>query len=311
MKTQLISIKILIATLFTALLLGNTAFAQVLVYDSFESQDMSTTNSDGFSWGNNNKTSVVTQHATDGSVAVYNNGSIYNIAAPVMNDGTIRDWTAFDGDYSLRFRYPASQNWTEQRYELGNGYPEVWVSYWIRVPINYYRGSGTNNKWFNIQMGTMSQYGDPTVSRIEMQDWPNGNGGMNINIQFRNGSDELFASSPSYPDFITPNDAGRWMHLIYHMKASQTNTSTDGILRMYRKWEGDTSYTLINELVNLNVGIGAGSVSAGLLGWASGYIMGYANAPYDNDTEWLLDEFTISTTSLLTEPDLIFTNGFE
>ncbi|VAW48102.1 hypothetical protein MNBD_GAMMA03-912, partial [hydrothermal vent metagenome] len=46
MKTQLISIKILIVTLFTTLLLGSTAFAQVLLYDSFESQDMSTTNSD-------------------------------------------------------------------------------------------------------------------------------------------------------------------------------------------------------------------------------------------------------------------------
>lgn len=267
--------------------------------DSFESGDMSTTNVDGFSWGKNNKTSIVTQHPEDGPVALYNNKSIYRVHSAATSEGRVKDWTAKSGENSLRFRYSAGSPWTEQRYDLGSSYPEIWFSYWIRIPTNYYRELGTNggknNKWFNIQMAPMSQYQDKTVSRVEMQEWSNGAGGMKINIQFRNGSNGKYKSSNSYPDFVTPDDAGRWMLLTYHLKASSTTTSTDGILRMYRKWEDETSDTLINELIDINVGIGAGSISSNRKGWAAGYIMGYANDPYKNDTEWLFDSLTISS----------------
>ena len=268
--------------------------AAVIFSDSFESANMSATSTDGFKWDKNNRTSIVTQDPSDGPVAVYNNRTIHNIDNKTMPDGSIRDWHAENGKYSLRFRYAAGRNWVEQRYDFGKGYPELWVSYWMRVPVNYKRGSGRNNKWFNIQMAPMSQYEDSTVSRIEMQDWPSGSGGFNINIQFRNGSNGKFINSSSYKNFITPADAGKWMHIIYHLKASATTSSTDGIIRMYRRWQGEPGYTLINDLNNLNVGIGAGSVSSGRLGWVAGYLMGYANTAYATDTEWLLDDFVVS-----------------
>ncbi len=81
-----------------------------LLAESFESMDMSNSNIDGFSWNSNNRTSVVTQDPVDGPVVVYNNGVINNIAAPNLPDGSVRDWSAKSGDYSLRFRYPAGQN---------------------------------------------------------------------------------------------------------------------------------------------------------------------------------------------------------
>lgn len=275
-------------------------FAADIFSDSFESKDMSATNTNGFKWSKNNRTSIVIQDPNDGPVAVYNNGVIYNIHSSTMpDDGSTRNWTAKSGTHSLRFSYPNGQNWSEQRYDLGGAYPEVWISYWMRVPANFYRENGRNNKWFDILMAPISQYSDTSVSRIEMQDWPNGSGGMNLNIQFRNGADGIFTNSNTYNNFITPVDANRWMLVVYHFKASATNSSTDGILRMYRRWKNETKFTLINELSNLNVGIGSGSVTAGRLGWASGYIMGYANAPYANDTEWLMDDFTVSNQSLL------------
>lgn len=273
--------------------------AKEIFNDSFESADMSATNSDGFKWDKNNRTSVVIQDPSDGPVSLYMNKVTYDIYSSVMPDKSVRDWSAKDKTYALRFRYPAGQKWSEQRYDLGGAYPDVWVSYWIRVPNNYYRGSGRNNKWFNIQMAPMDQYSDKTVSRVEMQDWSNRAGGVKINIQFRNGSGG-YTNSSSYNNFITPADAGRWMHVIYHLKASATASSTDGLIRMYRRWKNEADYTLINELTNLNVGIGAGSVSAGRLGWAAGYIMGYSNTSYANDTEWLLDSFVVSDTPLLT-----------
>ncbi|HEB87062.1 MAG TPA: hypothetical protein ENI68_08630 [Gammaproteobacteria bacterium] len=121
-----------------------------------------------------------------------------------------------------------------------------------------------------------------------------------MNIQFRNGSNGKYKNSKVYKNFITPADAGKWMQVVYHLKASATTSSNDGVIRMYRRWDGEFKFTLINDLSNLNVGIGAGSVSSGRLGWAAGYIMGYANTSYATDTEWLLDSFTVSDTSLLT-----------
>lgn len=297
-------------TIFTLsiVLFGFTSFtgnAGVIFSDSFESGDMSATSTDGFSWDKNNSTSIVTQDQTDGPVAIYNNQPIYNIHDTTMPDGSTRNWTAKVGANSLRFRYAAGANWSEQRYDLGKGYPEIWISYWIRVPTNYKRGLGSsnvNNKWFDILMGPMSQYSNGTVSRIEMQDWPGSSNSMNINIAFRNGSDGKYKNSNMYSQFVTPADAGKWMHLVYQLRASATTSTTDGIIRMYRRWENETGYTLINELVNLNVGIGAGSVSSGYLGWGSGYFMGYANSPYNNDTEWLIDDFIVSDTSLFLNP---------
>jgi len=65
--------------------------AERVFLDSFESGDMSSTNSQGFDWGRNNRTSVVTEEA-----AVYNNGEIYNIPSGDP------DWSPKTGDHSLR-----------------------------------------------------------------------------------------------------------------------------------------------------------------------------------------------------------------
>jgi hypothetical protein len=201
------------------------------------------------------------------------------------------------GDYSLRFNYKAGQSFSEQSFDFGDAYRELWVGYWIKMPDNYYRGSGSgnqNNKWFDILMGSAGDYENSKVARIEMQDWPGGPGKGDMLIQFRN-SDGQWTNSSRYKGFLDPANAGRWMHIVYHLKASSSTTSKDGIIRMYRRWDGASSYELINELVNLNVGV----TSSGRPGWSSGYLMGYYNVTFSQDTDWYLDDFTYSTTSLL------------
>ena len=272
-----------------------SSFAQGVIFeDSFESGDMSTTNSDGFSWRPLNRTSIVTQSEDNGNVVIYNASGR---ADAIKDDG--RNWSAFHGHNSLRFRYPAGEAWSEQRFELGGAYPEVWLSYWIRVPTNYFRATPSNNKWLVFQMvphNSTSGFGD--YSHVEMRDWPMGNdsGAMKVDIQFRNGANGNFTISDAYDNFITPADAGQWMHLVYHFKASSSNTATDGLVRMYRRWNGETEYTLINDLSNIAVGMGPASIAADTLGWTSGYLLGWANSAYAEDTEWLIDQFTVSQT---------------
>ena len=202
----------------------------------------------------------------------------------------------------MRFRYSAGDSWTEQRFDMGKGYPEIWVSYWQRVPINFSRGltgSPSNNKYFIMFMGNHSIYDQSDVSHFITRDWP-GSPGTNISVdlQYYN-ADGAGGTSSRYSNYITTSDAGRWMHIVYHMKASSGGGAKDGRISWYRKWEGDSGYTTIADLNNIEITIGAKSTNLGYNGWGGGYIMGYANMPYAQDTEWLVDDFTISTTSLL------------
>jgi chitodextrinase len=266
----------------------------IIFCDGFETGDLSTTNSDGFSWDGTNRTSIVTQVPADGPVAIYNGNYIYNIHSPTMPDNSVRDWTAKNGDNSLRFRYPAGANWAEQRFALNRFYPDLWVSYWIRVPANYARGSSSrNNKWFDIGWGVDKNTDYETDGvRIEMQDWP-GSPSVNINlkIQLRQPSPYGFIDSPPYANFVTPADSGRWMNVVYELKSGDGN----GIVRLYRRWENESGFTLINEITNAHIITGGNNAT----GWGYGYFMGWANSTYAQETEWLIDDIVFSTSSLL------------
>ncbi len=277
-----------------------------VVTDNFESADMSTTNDAGFSWSANNKTSIVTQHPIDGPVAVYNNGSIYNIANPIMGDGTLRDWSAFAGDYSLRFRYPANQSWSEQRFDLGSAYPEIWVRFWLRVPQNFEHNTGnTNNKLFAIWMDGYEFGGlGPTIVWQYRNDGSNGSTTMFYKLQntgaLNNDNGQRHSGELQTQPFISfPDDQGRWMQLAFHVKASSSAASSDGVVQMYRRWDGESNFTLIHEDLNVEL---LHAPPAGPVGFRRGYLMGWANAAYENDTEWLLDDFTVSAEPLIRLP---------
>lgn len=258
-----------------------------LFFDSFESGDMSATNADGFAWGNNNRTSVVTADA-----AVWNNGPIDN---PIP-DGS--DWTPHHGDHCLRFRYPALEAWAEQRFDMGSAYPEIWIRYFLRIPHNFIHenptGSSANNKFFALWVDGYSQHGEgPT---IVWNFWPQDDGSSRFTYSFSNETTGVVGHHAGYDDFIRyPDDQGRWMQVLLYAKMSSSATADDGETRIWRRWEGEQDYTLIAESLER----GFVEPAAGPAGWAAGYVMGWSNSGYAEDTEFLLDEFTLSVTSLL------------
>lgn len=272
---------------FTAMalasLLAGTAYGEPLIVESFESGDMSATNAAGFDWGRNNKTSVVTADA-----AVYNNGEI-DVAKP-----SGRDWEPHDGLHSLRFRYPAGSNMTEQRFDLGSAYTNLWYKYWLRVPINYTHNTSmpSNNKFFATWMDGYSKAGDgPTVFWNLLS---NQEGGSNIAVSYSEGGYSIAGGQRQSTPFISvPEDRGRWMEIVIHVKASSPTQA--GTIELWRRWENEASFTQIHLIEDAYLKI----PSQGPMGWREGYIMGWANAPYRVNTEWLLDEFTVSTDSLL------------
>ena len=260
--------------------------AAILLEDSFESKNMSTTTkSDGFNWEGNNRTSLVMLDSVDDSVAVFNNGSIYNIQPG-------NDWKAKNGDISMRFRYPANEAMAEQRFNIGASYSDIWIRYWLRVPVNFYYPSGTNNKFFSVWTNTYEGIGATTTWEMR----PTGGGGCNIYFKYsQNGG--IVGGDLQQQNFISvPNDRGRWMQIVLRVKLASSPSSHDGIIQTYRRWDGEAEFVKLHELLTAN-----NYPSAPPIGLSHGYIMGWANAAYSQDTEWLLDDFTISTTSLLNE----------
>lgn len=271
-----------------AFFMSGAATSEPLFFDSFESGDMSATNEAGFDWARNNRTSVVTAEGV-----VYSNGE-KDVAIP-----SGRDWNPWHGDHSLRFRYPAGSNMAEQRFELGKAYPEIWMSFWLKVPINFTHPSSSpsNQKLFRLYMDGYSQAGEG--STIGMSFRSNGEGGSNFFAKVSPGDFTVVGGDIGSSPFITvPDDRGRWMNIVVHVKSESQPGRTDGIMEVWRKWEDENTYTKTHDLENQPI-----KLDSTIGGFSSGYLMGWANAAYSKDTEFLVDQFVLSENSLLSETD--------
>lgn len=259
----------------------------VQYFDSFETADLNSTNEQGFQWLRTNRTSVVSSTAS-----VWTKGEAIDVAKP-----SGRNWDAYAGNYCMRFRYPAGEAWAEQRYEMGAAYPEVWISYWIKIPENYEHGpigSPRNQKWQAVWTDDYSQHGDGPTVVFNM--WPDGNRGSVSTVSIVKATNMNSAHREEFNGFIrVPEDRGRWMHNVFYLKISSSASAEDGQVKWWRRWQGETEFT---QLANMEtVGLWPNS---GPQGFSAGYLMGWANGAYAEDTEFLLDNFTISTDSLLT-----------
>lgn len=264
--------------------------AATILADSFESKTLSApgspspaVNTSGFSWGGTNYTSVV--------------GVVNNLATRVFNGSVINeivqgaDFTCFSSTYCLRFRYPAGGDIAEQRFNLGTAQRDVWFRYWVRVPKNYTHGarSPSNHKFFALWMDAY----EGNAPLLIWEFWGTGNGGSTLGFHFRptGGSDGPHLDQK--PFISVPADRGRWMQVVIHAKASTSSGSNDGVIQLWRRWSNETSFTQLHNYTTANFSPVANS------GWRYGYLMGWANAPYAEETEWLIDDMTIANESLL------------
>jgi hypothetical protein len=110
-------------------------------------------------------------------------------------------------------------------------------------------------------------------------------------------SGETASYTPGYAnDFlVSPRGRGRWMQLVLYARMSSSPEVSDGEARIWRRWKGEDKFTMISE----SIGNAFHPPQHGRKGWAAGYILGWANASYAEDTEWLLDAFTVSEKSLV------------
>jgi len=257
---------------------GAPASSELLVSDSFESGDLSTTSAYGFRWSDTKTTSVVT---ADAEVFVT---SPVNLPAPETSQ-----WEAKTGDHAMMLRYNAGKSWTEQRFQFDAAQPEIWMSFWLRVPTNYthpkVKGAGDNQKLFRLWMDA---YGSKDGTMVGMSFRGDGKGGSYFFAKIAGGGDK-----GKVPFISVPGDRSRWMHLVVHVDSESFPGADDGLMEVWRKWEGDTDYTKTHDFKDQPIRLGSS-----VKGFKSGYLMGWANAVYPVDTEFLLDDFELSTTPL-------------
>ncbi len=250
--------------------------------EDFESGDFSGTNAEGFHWKQTNRTSIVT------SESVVNNGAPVDVPIP---EG--RNWNPKNGRHSLRFRYPAQDFMSEQRFGLSVAHPELWVKYWLRVPTNYKHTTITpsNSKLFAIWMDAYSDKG--VGATVIWEFWGNGSG-SELAFHYSKGG-EIGHDGPhiQHVPFISEEDKGRWMQLIFHVKAASSFEANDGVIQLWRRWEDEPAFTKYHELLDADIGF------ADVKGWRDGYLMGWSNSGYIENTEWLIDDIVFSDKSLV------------
>ena len=245
--------------------------ADVLWFDDFESGDFS-----GFSWAPPNRTSIVRD-----------DGCVVHDGDAVMNCGhEERRWESRPGStgrHAMRFRYPAGSDIAEQRFVLPETLSELWVCYWIRVPLNFSHPavSRDNQKFFALWQDDYEFHGVGTTATFQFR--RHGDAGSSVsNYQIRPGSGgDRHTGEAGGAALWSVADRGRWMHSCIYARHG-----AEGRIEQWRRWEDETDYRMLYEATH----------DLGAMNWSAGYIMGWANAPYAENTEFLIDDFMVSAT---------------
>lgn len=276
----------------------NPAFAQVVFEDGFESGDLGRTQN-GFEWLSPNRTTIV----RDDQYVVWANRES-QLDGPYFG----REWeNAPDSgeSHALRFHYPAETAMSEQRFALNAEYGEVWISYWLRVPINYKHGTiGKNPGYRNQKLLSFwaESYSGSEQPRVTLNMWDDrnawsedGDSGISYSTVTYRARNMVASHKDRFGNFIRfPEDQGRWMHVVLYAKVSSAPGIADGVFRWWRRWSDEAEYTVLANRSGLDW-----TVDQGFTGFSAGYLMGWANGAYEENTEFLLDDFKVSRTSLL------------
>lgn len=198
-----------------------------------------------------------------------------------------KNYTPKQGTRCLRFRYAPDIGMSEQRFSLGAHYNDVWVRYWVKIPENFSHGT-MNNKWAAFWTNAYDGAGDVTF-----QTRPTSGGSCKLVVQ---DGGVAVVEVDVYENFINvATDLGRWMQIVYHLRPESSNGATDGQIRVWRRWDGENSWTQIYNKTNAQFyenGVGV----------HQGYLFGSAEGgPYQDpdETHFLIDTFEVSTTSLV------------
>ncbi len=267
-------VKILILLCLCAFITPNLSFAGAFFSDGFESGDASHVDANsGAKW--------------DGHVGLCSGPKDYGTCVSTK--------IVHSGKHSLRFSFRGNPDlskdaWAEQRFTLGTPNNEIFMRYYIYFPSNYVIRDAigaTNTKFFRL-------WGDNYNSPIKV--------GLSINHTMQVGFKARITGWPRelscsgsigfIPKQIqtrwklSKEYLGKWICFEFHIKKDAG--SGDGMLQMY------VNGKLKIDLENLSW---AGApCSPGY--FLNGYLMGWSNSGFNQDTSVYIDDVVFSTTPI-------------
>jgi hypothetical protein len=182
-----------------------------------------------------------------------------------------------DGIYSAEFVYEGSGTggdaWSELRFDLGAQYDELMVKYDLYIPDNYEHRdeSPDNNKYFRFwpidfgddeKIGASMKTTDGITSSIGSDYRFSAGGGMHTSVSRKEG-------------FIVEADRGLWIPMAIYAKAPTATTNC--VWRIYKNNLLFHSDDFDNDFIG------------GTNGYRYGYLLGWANSGFDNETIFYMD----------------------
>jgi hypothetical protein len=201
---------------------------------------------------------------------------------------------AHSGEHSLQFFFEGNKDlnddaFSEQRFEFGSNQEDFYVRYYIYLPQNYTirdSGGGNNNKFISFWEDS-SGYSGPMARNMESTG-TGSNHGLAYKAKIDGWPSELTCSGgvgflPDGDSASISNDmTGSWTCIEHHIKVE-----TDNEPGAFQMW-------IDGELVidNQNLTWVDGPCEPGYIN--RGYLMGWANSGFDEDTYIYIDDVVMS-----------------
>lgn len=221
--------------------------------------------------------------------------NVYVVEDPVTGATTIPHRGQYSLGFSHRAKPPGKDSTAQQDYQLGERQNEIWYRYFFRVPENFFHRqeeSSSNNKWLVAYTDDYERSGVTVV----LEYWPDGNGGSRI--AYRWVRDSGFSSHQGHAQFIRiPEDRGTWIEFVFHVRLASAAARNDGVIQTWIRREGESDYIPLHDRTDAPL-----YSSAQTGGFAQGYMMGWSNSGFAEETTFYVDDLEFSSSSLLVEP---------
>jgi hypothetical protein len=182
----------------------------------------------------------------------------------------------------------AGDAWAELRFDLGGLYKEIWMKYRMYIPDNYYHRdspSSDNNKGFYLWSGEYNNGADVLVSASW---WRMDDGSTKMMGNWKTNSETSKHYNDEDLDSVIidlESDLGRWHDIVIRVRIADPGIP-NGALQV---WKNDSPIWSDTSIENY-------AADSSMNGVEKGYLLGWSNSGFDEDTKLLIDDFIIGET---------------
>ena len=214
------------------------------------------------------------------------------LAGPLWGSATsvtVSTDRAHAGSRSAKFHFGGNASldadaWSELRFDLGAVYPELWLRYRLHIPANFVHrdaNSSDNNKFIRLWGSTYSD-----LEKVGASTWLNApaDGYSALIVDWNSNGDGIGPKGTVCGQFIAAADRGTWMDVMIHAKAA--TATARGTFQVWKN--GSLAIDGAGTVDNFTAGEAHG--------YRYGYLLGWANSGFAQDTDFAIDDVVFGTT---------------